>query len=523
MKQRNLVLHTAVAAALLSLFGSVQATTTSTLTTAPVFARELLLGSTPNATALTIPAANAIKVVANVAIPANSTVYVYVKLSGASISTIPSVIPTGANTTVRQADGSGGSAAGATLTLSALSLGSSTATSNPGAVGAGVDYVVFQLNTNSDVIGVGGTIATVGVAVPLVLNNAAALLVAPITVTGSVGIGAPASRFGALAASASNYDATSASVSIATQAQGITFAAAASTNAGKIDLTSIPVATLFDASAVNTNTINLGTMTATNGATVLADGASAYTIASQVTAATTLTGTVTAPAGFFAPLGTTGQLWLQASGCTAAGGTGAASGSALAGSPSTVFTTAALAAAATSVSLVGTATPTTAIPYNICMGISKTIAASAGTPTLAGTLVHATTAVDSNETVAANLYSLGLNGSQRDVRSYIPASTVGYTSFVRVINSGVIAAPVSGQWIYENGTSGTAAVLIASHPAGGAVTLNSVQIEAALGAPSVIGNNRPRLRLTAPTTALEAQSFFLTNANGNFSDVSGAQ
>ena len=31
------------------------------------------------------------------------------------------------------------------------------------------------------------------------------------------------------------------------------------------------------------------------------------------------------------------------------------------------------------------------------------------------------------------------------------------------------------------------------------------------------------LRLTAPTNGMQAQSFFLTNANGNFSDATGAQ
>lgn len=511
MKKSNVILQAAIASALFVMAGSVYATTVSTLATAPVFAKELLQGTTPAATALTIPAANAIIVTANVGIPANSTVYVYVKLNGASISTIPSVIPAAAltATTISQADGSTTGAGGASVTLTASSLGTTTGSANPTAVGAGVDYVVFQVKTNTDVVGVGAELVRIGVAVPLVVNNAAALLTAPLTTTASIGIGAPTNRFGAFAASASNHDATSAAVNIATQAQGITFAAAPSTTAGQVDLTASPVSTLFTAAAINTNTINLGTITATDGTAVQANGATAYTIASQVTAANKLTAVLTVPAGFLAPLGTTGQLWLQAT-CTAAGATGAAAGGALAGSPSTVFTTAALAAAATSVTLTATAAPTTATALNVCMGINKTIAAIPGTPTLAATLIHAGTAIDSNETVAATLWPVTYNGSQVDVRNYVPAGVAGFQNIMRVINTGSVTASVSVALINETtGVVGTSGVVAANVPPGGTVRLNTAAIEAVIGA--VASTARPRLRFTAPTNGLEVQNLMFSN------------
>jgi len=149
-----------------------------------------------------------------------------------------------------------------------------------------------------------------------------------------------------------------------------------------------------------------------------------------------------------------------------------------------------------------------------------------GTPTIAAAVSRTIsgTAVDSaNALAATNLWALAKNGSTVDVRSYIPVAGTGYTSFVRVINTGAVSAAVTGQYLYQDGTTSTAATLT-TLAAGGSVTLTSAQVEAALGAPTAsIGSNRPRLRLTAPTNGLNAQSFILTNANGNFSDATGAQ
>lgn len=526
MKTRNLILQAAISSAFLVMAGSAFATTVSTLATAPAFAKELLQGTTPNATALTIPAASAIAITSNVAIPANSTVYVYVKLNGASISSIPSVIPATGNVTVRQADGSGASAAGASLTLSALSLGSTTGTTNPTAVGAGVDYVVFQINTNADTVGVGGRLATVGVAAPLAVNNAASLLTAPITATASVGIGAPAARFGALAANASNYDVTSAAANIATAVQGITVALTANTAAGLIDLSSNPVGSQFTTTgsnvAVSATKANLGNLVATDSTAVQADGATPYTMVSQAAAAG-LSLTVAAPAGFFAALGTTGLLTLDSSAtCANAAGTN--------GMVSTAFTSTALAAQASSVAIPSTALPTSTTKYYLCMTIPTasvtSVALVPGTPTLAATLAHTNTAIDSSNVVAAaNMYPLAYNGSQVDVNNFVPAAATGYINYVRVINTGSSTAAISAAKIDSTlGTAGTSGVLGGAGftlAPGATYNFTPTQVEDAIGGTLAV-TERPRLRITAPTSGLKVQSI-VSQPNGIVNEFSGSQ
>jgi hypothetical protein len=121
-----------------------------------------------------------------------------------------------------------------------------------------------------------------------------------------------------------------------------------------------------------------------------------------------------------------------------------------------------------------------------------------------------------------NGYALNTNGQTVDVKSYIPAGTTGYSSFVRVINSGAVDAAVNGQWLNQDGTTSTGATL-GTIKAGGSITWTSTEIEAALGAPSATANSqvRPRLRLTAPTSGLQAQSFFL-NPDNSFSIMHGS-
>jgi hypothetical protein len=341
-----------------------------------------------------------------------------------------------------------------------------------------------------------------------------------VTATATVLVGTVAAPVGAPVATTGLLEAASAAKTFATSAQGITLSAAANTSTSKVDLTTAVPSTKFTTTTASatetglTTMIRLGSLTVTdNTSKVVAAGNGAYATGAKTTVAT-----LTAPAGFFAPLGTTGVVQLVTAGGNAC--TGAVVGT------SAIYATAALANAATSLSLpasplTGAVTPGTI--WDICMTVNGTTAIANGTPALTATL-GAAAAQDSVDTLASTpLLALTSNGQTVDVRSYIPAATVGYTSYVRVINTGTLAAPVTGQWVYENGTVGTAATLIASHPAAASVTLSSTQIENALGAPANIGNNRPRLRLTAPTNGLQAQSFFLTNANGNFSDATGAQ
>jgi hypothetical protein len=167
------------------------------------------------------------------------------------------------------------------------------------------------------------------------------------------------------------------------------------------------------------------------------------------------------------------------------------------------------------------------LPHFICLTTPATtgaITVSAPTATFTITAANHTAITDAANSATGTLYSMTQNGVTRDVRSYIPVAAAGYTSYVRIMNTGGVAATVTGQWLYEDGTSSTPATLITPALAiNGAKTMSSTEIETALGAPATIGNNRPRLRLTASTNGLQAQSFFLTNANGNFSDVTGGQ
>jgi len=118
--------------------------------------------------------------------------------------------------------------------------------------------------------------------------------------------------------------------------------------------------------------------------------------------------------------------------------------------------------------------------------------------------------LDAGAAVAA-AYALGTSadaGVTKDVRSYIPAAmaALGYTSYVRVINSGSTATPVSAALIdATTGAVGASAQLTAALPPGAAVTYSAQQIETALGV-SLPAASRPRLRVSA-SVPIEVQSF----------------
>jgi hypothetical protein len=136
--------------------------------------------------------------------------------------------------------------------------------------------------------------------------------------------------------------------------------------------------------------------------------------------------------------------------------------------------------------------------------------------------VNPTSTTDLPGSVAATTgFALDYNGSQVDVRNYVPAAVTGWTTIVRVINTGTVAAKVSGAVIDETtGAVGTAGTLVTSLAAGAAATLNSTDIEAALGP---IGSAaRPRIRITAPTNTMDVQTYVF-NPNGNFSIIHGKE
>jgi Subtilase family/Putative binding domain, N-terminal len=122
---------------------------------------------------------------------------------------------------------------------------------------------------------------------------------------------------------------------------------------------------------------------------------------------------------------------------------------------------------------------------------------------------------------AYNEISNAITGTSVIVRTYVPAadSVTGYTSYLRVINTGSSPTPVTVALVDTAGVRGNSVVL-ANLPAGAAQTFNSSQIEAALGSPVAAGS-RPRIAVSG-TTVLEVQSF-LTQPGGAFTEVSGGQ
>lgn len=495
MKQ-NLILKAAIALALGATALSASAATTTVAPT--VFASELFRGMTPAATVLV---GKPITVTTASAIPANSTVFVYLKLSSGQFV----AAPTGG---VQAAPAAGK----INSNLANVSTGN-------GVLSTDGTYFVTQVNITDVPVGIGQPLVVFTPNAATGVNNAAGILNAPITVTASIGITSNTTTVQNDLDPAGTPTAT-----FASSAQGITGTAAASSafpfNGGgaaetaRIDVAAATPFSLFTNVAVNagsTTVVNLGALRYTEGATRIGDDSAAYTIAGQ-TPATPLGYTVTAPAGFFAALGTTGTIHLD-TGADCKTGT-------LATSTSATFTTAAAAAAATAVTVAGAARPTNVTNYYVCMTVNGSTPMVAGTPSLTSTLTHNGTATDSNNAIAAtNLYALALNGASEIVKTYVPAGAAGYTSFVRIINRGV-AAPVSVSVIADNGTTGAPAVLIPSLASGASATLSSAQIEAVTGA--INPASRPRLLLTAPSAGLTVQSFLLTNANGNYATVHGA-
>ena len=116
--------------------------------------------------------------------------------------------------------------------------------------------------------------------------------------------------------------------------------------------------------------------------------------------------------------------------------------------------------------------------------------------------------------------STGKAGSTVDVPSYVPAASVGYKSFIRVVNTGAQAAPVAAALVDANGTAGTPKTIIALLPGYGATTLSSDQIEAFLGV-AIAASARPRLRISTAFVGLEVQSFLL-QPGGAYNEISNA-
>ena len=151
--------------------------------------------------------------------------------------------------------------------------------------------------------------------------------------------------------------------------------------------------------------------------------------------------------------------------------------------------------------------------------VTYTVSDNTGAASRSTTLTVASQAVTVTQVGATSAGS-----SKVDVRTYVPSavSGSGYTSFLRVINTGSVSTPISIAPI--DGTTGVLGLqgqLVANLPAGAAMTFSAAQVEAALG--PVVAAQRPRIRVFADAAAtIETQSFLL-QPGGAFNEVSGSQ
>ena len=145
------------------------------------------------------------------------------------------------------------------------------------------------------------------------------------------------------------------------------------------------------------------------------------------------------------------------------------------------------------------------------------------TATLAATVTPGTN-TDLIPTATGTGYALVYNGSTYTTNTYFPAAigTYGYSTYTRVVNTGGVTANVSGSFVNgTTGSTGTAAVIVSNLAPGAAVLLNNADVEAAIGVSPAL-NDRPRLKVTAPTNGLVVQNY-VQSPNGTFTEVSAQQ
>lgn len=491
MMKRNVAIRTLVASAVLAVVGSAHANsiTVTTRTVANEAFGSAIVQPTVAAGAISLPTlqytfntpggivvndSGSVKVVFTLAGGTADTVGLFaaannVVLSGGISAFTPTVAVSGSTLTITLTNSSGGN----------LTIG----------IGASASLVSTAANAQYRVIGV-----TKG-------SN--------VTVTGQALNGADSSVL---------EGATGASTAIGF-ADAVTAASTASTSTAKINLNTTPT----PGTALVTGTkVSFGGVKFTNttGTQVKLDnaGAADADITDATASAYAFTGTFTVgkASGAFTP-GMTLGIFTDETCATAVTTAGAQVNT----------PTGAISTSTTSISMPYTALSAAQLDAGVYL-CGDYSAVSAGTvfqeftPTLAFTYDKASASYTDEVVSAFNGYALTTNGQTKDVRTYVPVAEPGYTSFIRVINSGTVDAAVTGRFVNEDGSTSGAGVVIATLKAGGSKTLTSTEIETAIGtAPAAAA--RPRLRLTAPTSDLQVQSFILTNGNGNFSDATGAQ
>lgn len=496
MKKSNVVLQAAVASAFLGLAGGVQAGALSMAGNAN-FASQAF-GPTATATTAIQPTAIAytFNTPGGIVVNNGGSVYLFQRLTGGTFAATPLAAQYALSAGIT----------GIVVASPTLSTDNTT--------------VRIQLNNTSGAnvtIGIGGSVTWTPIAGAVSgVNTTLATVGGAVTMQASIGSVAGSSVPNTGTATLADLDnglsaaqtiASSVSAITATVAASSSFATVAETQ--RVDLTATspgsrfttPAATLSNAS--NANVVNLGSITFTNVTGTQADlsGNSDYTLATKA-AANSLGGTVT---GTF-KTGSTLQL-SETRQCDLA----VASGTTTLNTALTTFTSS------------GYVMPLTGVPYYVCLTVPSTTGAiPLGTPTASFTFTKVVS-TDATTTAAGSLYTLANNGSIVDVRNWVPLAATGWSTVLRIINTGNVSAEISGAVITEStGAVGTS-VALATLAAGAATTVSASALETALGGATVFTSTaRPRIRISGPTNGLEVQTYVF-NPNGNFSIIHGKE
>lgn len=496
MNKRNVIIKAAVASALLAM-GNVASA--GTLTAANTSFAVQNFGASFAATTAVVPGTISYSFSSATNVNPGAIIYFVVRLAGAKFNAAP------ANTTltfagyVPAAGASSTTSAGYVGTLSSDSTTLQVALTN-GTATANLGLGAFTYTPGAgDIVGVGG------------LATAASTITATVAVTTA---STSAAGMDSSNTMVTTVDSPTPTATMATSANAITgVVSSLPTYTNKIDLTATPVASDYSLRAVGVNDgMALGsvTFTTSTGKKNLG-GAVDYTLESDSgTATSTATITVTPGSGQAFPVGSVVSYDVVSSGCIAGNQQGALA----------AITTATASTAKTLT--VTAANVTTAIPIYVCM--TKPSASNTAAPitvTISGSTVPGTGVTNAAVTASGSGYAVVYNGSQIDIRNYVPVAVTGYTNYLRVINTGSISAAVTAAVIDEvTGVVGTAGTLITTLAAGAAKTLSPTEVEAAIGTQPA--SARPRIRITAPTNGMNVQNFLFT-PNGSFTEAGNAQ
>lgn len=484
MKKMNLI----AASVALLVAGVANAGTLSTADSGgTVFATENFGGSasgTTQAALAIVPGAITYNTSTITAVNAATPVYFTIRLNGGKFAAAPAV---------------------GTLKVAGITCGAAGMTCTVDLSDDFTTALVTATPTASQTLGLGA----------LIYTPAATDIVAVNTTLGAVG-GQVTATVGLTSSAPSSYEATDtqatldtplASAVVATSAVATTSTVGAYTTSAKIDLgASTGTATQFIVGSTAQAYGVLGQVkfaNATGTQNVLAGGD--FTVAANNTGAKF---TVTLPSGQALPASGTPSAAVNTIGvysdvtCGTAVATAQNITSSNAAGPFT-FTTSAAVAAAT---------------YYVCVNIDATNKAAIApvTASITGQLLNTGNTSQSFVAGSGTGNAITYNGTSVTVSNYWPAALTdayNYQGFVRIVNTGTLAAVFNGQFVNADGTKSATAPITASIPAGGSVTVSSQAIEAALGAKAA--TDRPRLTVSGNTSSADVQTF-IQSPNGTF-------